>query len=232
MRCLRTIITGVLLVSFSFSGYAQTFSISPKSLQLEDSIPVDGATTLQFDLANLTSSDLALSWELIEFDLPVGWNYNLCDYLDCLLPPLPNQRDMQLIPANLATGVYMKLWVAPLDIPGDGVLRFHVYETGNTSTGDTITFRVNASGFTGILEDSADQIRVVPNPVSDQFYIKGLPNSNQRDVYIYMIDITGRSTRLMVGADGRYRTGELASGIYNLLINDGTELISKRVVIQ
>ncbi|MFT5054885.1 MAG: hypothetical protein ACI97X_001919 [Oceanospirillaceae bacterium] len=232
MKILGTIIASLILFTYTHIGYAQSFSIAPESLLLTDSIPVDGATTLQFSLANLTNSDLALSWDLLELDLPAGWNYNLCDYLDCLLPPLSATNDMLPIPALLGDGVYMKLWVAPLDIPGDGVARFHVYETGNTSTGDTITFRVNASGFTGILEESAKQITVVPNPISDRFNINGLLGSLQNDVQVSLIDTRGRTTRLSKRNGDQYDVGQLASGIYSLVIVNGTDVVSKKVIIQ
>lgn len=220
------------LILIGFTSSAQSFSISPESLLLEDSIPVDGATTLQFDLANLTNAELALSWDLIEFDFPVEWNYNVCDYLDCLLPPLPAHRDMQFIPANQSSGVYMKLWVSPEGMAGDGIMRFHVYETNNMSIGDSITFNINASGFTGVLESSSKSIKVVPNPATDHFFLDGLQSLNLDKVDLTIIDLAGRGKTLNSNNADFIDVSSLDPGYYLLSISSENEVITKKVLIQ
>ncbi len=214
--------------------YGQSFSISPSTLLLDDTIAVDQSSTLQFDLANLTNDDLLLSWDLVELDFPHGWDYNICDYMDCILDPFPSHSDMHPIPALLSDGVYMKLWVSPEGIEGYGTARFYVRETNNSSVGDTITYHILASGYSGIDEQLANNLIVYPNPVDNELQIKGLAHLGQKDVSVELIDQLGISHSVKEATNESYRIDRqrFSSGIYFLRITMENQSATKKILLK
>ena len=227
MKGSRIFIAGLLMMCSS--AFGQSFSISPSSLLLEDTIPVDGATTLQFDLANLTNGDLELGWDLLELDFPMSWDYNLCDYLDCLLPPLPSQRNMQPIPALLSDGVYMKLWVSPEGTEGYGTAKFYVRETNNLAVGDTISYNILATGYSSVFEEQKNSVYIYPNPTNNQFTVNGIEGNAQVD----LIDQSGRIVQqFFVSPSSNQLDTKFEPGVYHIRITQNGSSISKRLILQ
>jgi len=214
---------------------AQSFIITPDSFLIRDTIAVNDQGTYYFNIENLLNTELELSWDLLQINFPQGWNYNLCDYLDCMLAPIPFHRNMEPIPALQQDGVYMKLWVSPENISGYGEWVFHVYETGHLNTGDTITYQITASGVNGIFESSAQNVSLYPNPATDLATIVVPGISNGEEITVRLIDNLGRTLISKKHKGSKILSLDISSiskGSYSLLIQDEQDLITKKLQIE
>jgi hypothetical protein len=113
---------------------------------------------------------ITYAWTLISNSLPTDWTYSLCDYTGCY-PGAPASGTMTAISQSEAqNGVegFFKLTLSPLDITGDGVLELFVYDSGNPTVGDTVSFHIwHTSTTAGINDLSAIDHIVYPNPATD-----------------------------------------------------------------
>ena len=103
---------------------------------------------------------------------PIGWNVLLCTSNGCY-SYLPSGGSLGIVPNG--DSAHLNLHCGFVGIAGTGVVRVRVYETGNPSNSDTITFVYHAVSSTGIIDNSSDELTLsqnFPNPFSGSTTIK------------------------------------------------------------
>ena len=167
---LNTIAVMALALLMPLSSLAQKYSFIPNRT-LTESVKKDSTYVFDIYIKNLTSSPLKLSWEAIQNTLDTAWvDYSLCDYGTCF-PGVPSGvLTMDPIPVN--TNGFFGLNLTVKKSSGSGIVKLLLYEVGTSpSSGDTVTYIIDA--VTGVNEYASLQnpITVYPNPTSNLLHI-------------------------------------------------------------
>lgn len=130
----------VLFVFFLFSGLVivqnKKFSIKPGSTITAEA-KADKINNYEANMVNESDSSLEIEWKLLENTLMKGWDYSICNYGKCLAG-IPVSGKMKTI--KKGEKGFINLHVNPFKIKGVGKVSFYVYESGNESNGDTLTY--------------------------------------------------------------------------------------------
>ncbi len=71
-----------------------------------------------------------------------------------------------------------------------------------------------------------DKINVYPNPVKDYLFIK----SDLKISKISLVDMSGKQIKTFNEKSDKYDLSDLQNGIYLLLIDNGKEVIKKKII--
>jgi hypothetical protein len=162
------IILLALIVGFS---KAQTFSFSPDQT-IESTNDVNDWLSDYIYIHNTSGSSLNLSFQTISNTMdPNGWNVLLCTSNGCY-SYIPSGGSLGMV-AN-GDSAHLNLHCGFVGIPGTGVVKVRVYETGNPSNSDTITFLYHAVVGAGIRDNTNDIFlsQNFPNPFTTSTTIK------------------------------------------------------------
>ena len=160
----------LLLVVFSLLSVitiGQNYTISP-SKTVTVSTPYDVASKCEIYFKNISAASITLKWQVISNTLVTGWDCYICDNVSCCAG-VPQKGTMPYIDPGIE--VYLALVVDPKNITGNGILKLYLYEDGDSTNGDTLTWIVNSvsTGVNDLILNSA--IKIFPNPVSDYLVI-------------------------------------------------------------
>ena len=166
---------------------AQSFVISPN-----DTIVATAAsnhlTIYDIYQKNNSGSSLYLAWTKEYESIPAGWDYSLCDYGTCY-PGLPANGSMASV--AIADSGFLGLNINPYNYSGTATVRIYVYETSAPSSGDTLTWIINAS------PNSVDDLKertfsVFPNPAQEILRVN-IDLSGRKDVWFSITDTYGKT---------------------------------------
>jgi len=228
----------IIILSFlSICGFSQNYTVTPYPYLHIDTTDVQ--KDYYFNIVNNTNSKLALSWELLENTIPtsIGWTFNVCDYQACILHyTLPNQRDMDSIPANMSSGAYLKLGINTYAIAGHGILKFFLYETGTPTVGDTLIFDITATGVIGISENiDENSISLSPNPASNFVNLKlDIPANENTEITIFNAvgDKMKMIKRELNQSHLKIDVTDYPSGIYYVSVSYNGGKVTKKFIVQ
>ncbi len=216
---LRLIFTLVGLYLFSANAQ-KNYVISP-SKTIHAVAPANTLNIFNIYQDNIDSNSITLQWKKLFINMPVGWDYSLCDLGTCY-GLIPDSSQM----AEVIKGGrgFLGFDVNPQNYSGIGVAKFYVYEKGKFSQGDTCTYIINAGNTSNISPlVSAFEISIFPNPATDLINIATL-NTISSEVKI--IDATGRTieTITLNRANTIVDVSSYSKGIYFLtsIRNDAT----------
>lgn len=72
-----------------------------------------------------------------------------------------------------------------------------------------------------------DKVEIYPNPVKDDLFINSDDLKNSK---ISVIDMSGKKVKIFEGSSGKYNLSDLPNGAYMILIDDGKEIIRKKII--
>jgi len=226
---MKAIYTIIIICIFSLSVKGQNYSVSSNFITDTSDVYND----YYFNITNLTSINLSLSWQLIQNTLVTGWTYNLCDYQACYVQgTIPTQRDMDSIPANASTGVYLKLGVNTNNIVGHGIFKLFLYETATPNIGDTLIFDIWCEGTLGINSSiNNNSINIYPNPTTEYFNIEF--NETLNDNKIMITNQIGEIIKELqvVNKITTVDISDFKSGIYFVSITSKNGVSVKKIII-
>ncbi|MCA6066979.1 T9SS type A sorting domain-containing protein [Chryseobacterium sp. RG1] len=109
-------------------------------------------------------------------------------------------------------------------------LRFVYDDAGDYSYGAAIDDVTITSASLATSEVSAeDKLQIYPNPVRDNLYIKSDLKSNSK---VSVIDMSGKFVKTFTGAAESYNLSDLPRGTYMIVIDDGENVIKKKIIKQ
>jgi hypothetical protein len=76
----------------------------------------------------------------------------------------------------------------------------------------------------------ADKIKIYPNPVRDNLYIKS--DDLKSTSKITVTDMSGKLVKTLVGKSDSYNLSDLPKGTYMILIDEGKDIIRKKIIKQ
>jgi hypothetical protein len=224
----------LFLFSISFSR-GQTFIASPSDF-IEATYDVNDCASDYIYVNNFSSSSIDLNYQTIINTIdPIGWSNVLCTSLGCT-PYVPSSGTLgTILPGSNG---YFHLQVCFLGLPGTGEIKFRVYESGNPSNSDTITFRYHAAIMTGLSDVSQTEnllFQNYPNPVTGTTIIKY--SLVKPDCKLIVSDILGKT---LFEYTLNNITGELIfdenliSGIYfySLFTEDNKMIDHKKMIVR
>lgn len=109
-------------------------------------------------------------------------------------------------------------------------LRFVYNDAGDYSYGiaiDDVTITSAALATSDISFE--DKLQIYPNPVKDNLYIKSDLKSRSK---ISVVDMSGKMVKTFTDTSGSYNLSDLPKGTYMILIDDGKEMIRKKIIKQ
>jgi len=87
---------------------------------------------------------------------------------------------------------------------------------------------ISATGTLATSEVSAsDKVKVYPNPVKDDLFIK---SDDLKNAKVSVIDMSGKKVKTFEGKSEKYDLSDLPNGAYIILIDDGKEVIRKKII--
>lgn len=211
---------------------SQTFTAAPND-SIESTNDVNDWISDYIYIHNTSGASLPLSFQTITNTMdPIGWNVLMCTSNGCY-SYLPSGGSLGIV--SNGDSAHLNLHCGFVGIAGTGVVRVRVYETGNPSNSDTITFLYHAVSSTGIadnLNGSTSLSQNFPNPFSASTTIKY--NLEQPDGKIIITDIQGKeiSGYQLQGHSGTLViTGDFKPGVYFYSLYSNNKIISKNKMI-
>jgi hypothetical protein len=109
-------------------------------------------------------------------------------------------------------------------------LRFVYNDAGDYSYGAVIDDVAITSAALATSDVSAkDELQIYPNPVRDNLYIKTDLKSNSK---VSVVDMSGKMVKTFIGKSESYNLSDLPKGTYMILIDDGKDVIKKKIIKQ
>lgn len=107
-------------------------------------------------------------------------------------------------------------------------MRFVYDDAGDYSYGVVVDDIIITSGVLGTSDVSSisDKMKVYPNPIKDNLFIK----SDIKISKISLIDMSGKQLKTFSGNSDKYDLSDLQNGVYLLLIDNGKEVIKKKII--
>ncbi|MBL4651700.1 MAG: T9SS type A sorting domain-containing protein [Flavobacteriales bacterium] len=179
-KMMKSLTTTIFILIAFFQGFSQNYDFFP-SKNYEKIADASGYSSDQVLINNLTSGILNLKWKKVEVGFPTGWDYSLCDLGSCY-PSAPDSATMN--PTDSAGDAYFICHMTFNNIVDSGYLKLFVYEDGNETGGDTVTFRYVTTPPTGIGTYTPKLISIYPNPTASRLNID-LGTSIIRSIKLY-----------------------------------------------
>jgi hypothetical protein len=228
-------IAALFIFVCSFATKAQTFFATPAD-SIVSTNNVNDWLSDYIHIHNNSGSSLSLSFQTIENTMdPLGWSVLLCTNAGCY-PYVPSSGSLGTI-AN-GDSAYFDLTTGFVGIAGTREIKFRVYQTGNSSNADTITYRYTANTTTGIAQISLSKIFLsqnFPNPFTTTSTISYyLPTTKG---LFQIVDVTGKliSSEILSSSKGTITIGEgLSTGIFFATLKDenGKALAIRKIIVQ
>ncbi|MBA3899570.1 MAG: T9SS type A sorting domain-containing protein [Bacteroidetes bacterium] len=165
---MKILILACSLLTFSAIVNAQTLTISPSNtVNVEYELEDFDATKIS--LFNTSGETIVLNWSLLDNNLPIGWDYSLCDFGSCH-PGVPAERTMD--PMGDGVEGYLIMNIFYLDDASEGSISFLLMNNHNNDV-DTITFNFSPKATTGVANAKNNkEMKMFPNPASNALQIK------------------------------------------------------------
>jgi hypothetical protein len=130
---------------------------------------------IHIELINNTGSSITVTWGLINYAAPVGWEVKLCDNNNCY-DLLLNDGPYSALPVAAGDTLDMKFQFSAHLITGTGSANVYAYVSGDSANSVVfLNYKANLTGVSGIDDNAAGrQLSLYPNPVSKTFTIRGM----------------------------------------------------------
>ncbi len=190
------------------------------SVEVPDTTLYGQATDSDFygdvDLINNTSGTLQMTWELVNQNLPSGWEFSFCDPSACR-PKGATTADFPLVVSSSSN--YLNVHFYPNGTAGTGTLTVKLFETSAPNDTLLITYTGIAQGTTNITEvkESIAFSQNYPNPSNGNTNIDVSIEGNFRNASIKVYNAIGtqvESYPIISGNETIRINNQLPGGIY------------------
>lgn len=157
---MKKFLLSVCFGAASFIGFAQSFSTETLDTTLYGT-PLMADFYGDVDFFNNTSTSNKMVWIVDSTNLPVGWEFSVCDQAVC--NPIGMTNDIWYLPV---TGGYMNVHFYPNNVDGEGFVTFRVYNYDIPTDEIYLTFR-GSTLRSDVLETKDNLFNMFPNPVDE-----------------------------------------------------------------
>lgn len=174
---MKKILPFILLLAFAGGLNAQSFDIEVDSVYMQhaaDNVLHD----LNSNAFTDSESDLDLTWEVTQIDMPDGWAMTFCDNLGCYFDT-PEGFTKETTPINKDYDCLLKASFNPQGVHGRAEMRIWIYETGNKEAGHEVIF-VYDTWATSVDDLSKNGFKLYPNPAQNFIHLEFAKNPGQR----------------------------------------------------
>jgi hypothetical protein len=164
------------------AGISQDYTLSPTNLDVSGNPGDFMLSTLIVN--NPTSSEIMISFERIEKNLPPNWTSCFC-FPDCIAPWIDT---MTFVINPFSCDSIKPNYGTDLTVPGIGYITIILHQVGYESIVDTVHY----SGSTlpaGTTEPVLSPVSVYPNPFAGKLF---LDNSRHENFSVAIFDVTGQ----------------------------------------
>lgn len=216
-----------IITIFSLSiATAQDINLNPKTSFAEGPSEDLGEKSATSVLRNNSTdaADSMITWSIVDFDMPTGWQFDFCDPYDCISNLGPSATNTFKLRAGtsgpLKGNFYSK------DVSGSAAVKLAIHIVGKPETVDTLT--LTAKGWvTGLktIRNSAE-VSMYPNPARNGISFK-YPVNKPVEVSIYNVLGSKVKTFTHAGSETSVNISDLQKGLYFIRFNQGGSMISK-----
>lgn len=213
----------ILLIGLilSLNGAFAQFELNPK-------VAKNQATSNKFlieakSVFTNSGNDSVFEWEVIEVNIPSGWNFSLCDPFNCLDNVTVGRRSGFTLGKNKSGE--MRGDFTANSIPGNGTVRV-IITAKNSDFSDTVTFIVSAWPVSVKENVKNNEFSMFPNPAKERLSIR---YSVKEPIAISIYNILGVRVKTIIhsGNESEINLGDLQNGIYFIRFKDGNTTVSK-----
>ncbi|MBP9186589.1 MAG: T9SS type A sorting domain-containing protein [Bacteroidia bacterium] len=174
-----------------------------------------------------TSIDVAdsmISWSIISFDLPTGWQFDFCDPYDCIsnlaLGASNTFKLKSTISGPLKGNFYSK------NIPGNATVKIRLAYANGAHMADTITLMAKgwATGLSTVKKQA--EVSFYPNPAKDLITLK---YAASKPIEVTVFNVLGAKVKTFThsGNETALNISELEKGMYFIRFNDNGNMVTK-----
>jgi len=190
---------------------------------------------MEFDIVveayvhNNTGKKMEVNWKRTKNKIPSDWNNRICDPVSCWEASTSSNPQSISIPAN--SSMILDAHFQPNELEGNGLVEVVVWSVADSANVNIkMTYKANA--YTASNADSpVSQIKVYPNPVSENLTIDIGKETDARYVEVYSL-IGRKMAHYAVPSDvGQYKinASALPEGMYFVkMLNKNYEQIATR----
>jgi hypothetical protein len=173
-------------------------------------------------------TDTEFEWEVIELNIPGGWEFGMCDPNNCLT----NLSLYSKGTFSLETGKQgeFKGDFVPNSIGGTGTALITITSKKFPANKDSLRYTVNA-WTTGVKNAfKTVDFYVYPNPAKDKISLK---YQTREQIQIEIYNILGSKVKTIKhqGMESEISVADLNNGVYFIRFNDGNKTFSKQITV-
>lgn len=216
----------ILFFAFFVTGiFAQDLIVGEYPVVVEGS-PDNNDIYVYVDIINNTGEEQSLLWERSIKSPPEGWLSWICDEINCYLPNI--DRCSETKPNIIAAGdtLQIQIHVNPNGVEGSMDVAVDIFPLdAQSNILATISTTFNVAQTTSVKELTKEDIKIFPNPATDQFQI-----SHPAVSQVTIFNIVGNEMRTFNAFPGRsYDISDLKSGLYLVRMTDEKSKVLKTV---
>ena len=209
----------------AFSVSSQTFSVATESQTASGSASDNDIYEVVL-VKNETTSDITLSWERFDEDLPSGWTLTSCDPCGCRPESVTELSGCVLTPDKL--NGYVNIHFYPHNVDGTGSAKTRLWDE-STMDEITVTFTATASKVLGVVETENAYLRAYPNPFSETLNLE-FNYGSSKNISLELLDLLGKvvmSKHNLTSKETVTLNSELGAGIYFCVIKSGGRILDR-----
>jgi hypothetical protein len=176
---------------------------------------------------SLSTADSIISWSIISFDVPTGWQFDFCDPYDCVSNiELGSNNSFKL---KTKTSGPLKGDFYSKSIPGNATIKIRLIYTNNSHNADTVILMAKgwATGLNNVKKQS--EVTFFPNPTKDIITLK---YETIKAINVTVYNVMGAKVKSFIHSSNEtsLNISDLEKGLYHIRFSDNRNVTSKSFV--
>jgi hypothetical protein len=169
-------------------------------------------------------ADSMISWSIVTFEIPTGWQFDFCDPYDCVVNLGANSSSTFKLKKGVSGPLKGQFYTK--GIPGYATVKIRLAYANGAHNADTITLFAQgwATGLNTVKKQSV--VSFFPNPAKDAITLK-YETTNAIDVIVY--NVLGAKVKSFKHSSNEttLNISDLEKGLYFIRFSDNGNVISK-----
>jgi hypothetical protein len=219
---LYSMVAGLLV----FAAASAQISLNPKVKSVERPREETTEKTAMSVMTNSSAdpADSMITWKIVDFDVPTGWQFDFCDPYDCISNLQLNSTNTFKLKIGLSGPLKGNFYSN--SIGGTGTVKIAIQVVGKPETMDTLTLIAKAWSVGLNKVRNAADISLYPSPARNEITFK-YPVTRPVEVAIYNVLGSKVKTFVHSGNETLIDLSGLQKGMYFIRLTVGETVISK-----